>query len=186
VSGRECPNCGEPMPARRRVCECGYASGKPAPAAQGGEAGAAAFQANGRAAVVDALAALLRAAPMPLVIGPRPPEQAAAWLADYLFEPPAPHESSRQSRSGWSTPYRDRVLYLARRLIALPPTHQEIVAAYREDGVHWRGDSMPMLAAIAQAHADRDPDQTRGSSQARSRAAIKRREKALGIARQEA
>ena len=115
----------------------------------------AAFTANGKDSVKWAVEAMLNAVRLPAV-GPESAALSAAWLVDYLFEAPreVEHLYSTAVMDGvrWVTPYRDRVLYLTNKLVRLPTVEQQAIAAHREDGVFWRGDSMDMLRRIAETH----------------------------------
>lgn len=112
----------------------------------------AAWEANGIPAVKAAVEAAIHLR-MP-AISRGSPSATAAWLVDCLFEPPSESESARVGpNGGYVTPYRDRVLYLTRKLAALSEIDQSIVLAHREDGVFWRGEPMQQLAHIAQEHA---------------------------------
>lgn len=115
----------------------------------------AAFNTNGKESVKWELEALLTRVSPP-VVGPKTAVLSAAWLVDYLFEPPheGEHIYSVPVADGvrWATPYRDRAVYLAGKLVRLPPEDQDAIAAHREDGVFWRGDSMDMLRRIAETH----------------------------------
>lgn len=107
----------------------------------------AAFERNGKGAVTAAVHSLL---PHPLTIGPPSVGALATWLVEYLFEPPAKDETMRETVGGkHKTPYRDRIVYLTQKLMALPELEQRMVLAHREDGVFWRGDSMADLQRIA-------------------------------------
>ena len=107
----------------------------------------AAFMANSKQAVLRALEVMLSAGRPPCL-----PDRPAAYMVDYLFEPPQPEESIRQLPSGaFVTPYRDRMLYLCRTLMNLDDFNQRAILAYREDGIFWRGDSIEFLGMIATA-----------------------------------
>lgn len=144
----QCPECGEGM--RGVVCACGYT--RKGSSLSGDAKRQAAWEANGIPAVKAAVEAAIHMR-MPAV-GKGSTHATAAWLVDYLFEPPGDGDGVRTGHNGgYVTPYRDRVLYLTRKLAALSEMDQGIVLAHRENGVYWRGEPMWQLAHIAEEHA---------------------------------
>ena len=104
-----------------------------------------AFLSNGKQAVLQALEMML-SAHRPACL----PSNPADYMVDYLFEQPQPGESIRALPSGdFVTPYRDRMISLCRKFMALDDFDQRAVLAYREDGIFWRGDSIEFMGLIA-------------------------------------
>lgn len=117
----------------------------------------AAFMENGKQAVLHALGMMLSADSPPCL-----PDHPAAFMVDYLFEPPQPDEGIRKLPSGaFVTPYRDRMLYLCSKFMALDDFDQKAVLAYREDGIFWRGDSIEFMGLIATEKAKGSPAERR-------------------------
>lgn len=78
-----------------------------------------------------------------------------AFILDVLIDPPADDETIRRVPAfagfSWETPYRDRVVYLARRFLALPVPTQRQIISYAKSGLKWRGDDPEFLALVAAA-----------------------------------
>ena len=115
-----------------------------------------AILANSDAAILAEVAQTL--ADGGLVIGPSSAHEAARWLVTALF---APRDDAaerawpvRADTNTWSTPYRDRVLYLTRRLLRFSAEDQRTVLACREEGVFWRGEDAGSLLRVAIAREE--------------------------------
>ena len=84
---------------------------------------------------------------------PKTIQAATSWILDYLIDPPDDDESIRRMPAftgfAWRTPYRDRAVHLASKFLHLPPTDQQAIIAYRQDGIRWRGDEVWFLALLA-------------------------------------
>lgn len=73
---------------------------------------------------------------------PRGVKAAAWWVIDTLLDPRADDEHVRKlSGERWATPYRDRVVYAARKFLRMAPGDQQAVAdAVARSGLRYRGD----------------------------------------------
>lgn len=80
---------------------------------------------------------------------------AAAWIMDVLLEPPAGDETIRRVPAfggfTWQTPYRDRVVHLAKKFLRMPAIEQDTVLKYVRQGIRWRGDDPDFLERIGAA-----------------------------------
>ena len=93
-----------------------------------------------------------------LVIGPSGAHESARWLVTALFAPRDDGAEKawpvRSDTNTWSTPYRDRILYLTQRLLRFSADDQRTVLACREEGVFWRGEDAGSLLRVALARED--------------------------------
>ena len=100
---------------------------------------------------------------------PKTVKQAAAWMLDFLMDPPADDETIRRAPAftgfRWDTPYRDRAVHLARKFLRLPEDGMAHVCSYARTGIKWRGDDVEFLALLA-------AERLRAGTRERGRAAL--------------
>ena len=84
---------------------------------------------------------------------PKTVKSAAAWILDFLIDPPADDETIRRTPAFngfiWQTPYRDRAVYLAGKFLRLDEAGMANVCSYARSGIKWRGDDVEFLALLA-------------------------------------
>lgn len=84
---------------------------------------------------------------------PKTVKTAAAWILDFLIDPPADDETIRRTPAFggfiWQTPYRDRAVYLAGKFLRLEETSMANVCSYARSGIKWRSDDVEFLALLA-------------------------------------
>ena len=91
---------------------------------------------------------------------PKTVKLAAAWILDFLIDPPADDETIRRVPAfggfAWQTPYRDRAVYLAGKFLRLDEGDMSAVCEHARLGIRWRGDDQDFLRRLLDARSRPD------------------------------
>ena len=80
-------------------------------------------------------------------IVPKTLNAAARWFMNVLFDP-FRMEDDKVVGLQFSTPYRDRVMYLMRRFFSFSMDDRDAIAEMANDGVYWRGDDLEFFNLV--------------------------------------
>lgn len=94
-------------------------------------------------------------------IVPKTLSAASHWFMNVLFDPFC-MEDDKVVGLQFSTPYRDRVMYLMRRFFSFSMDDRDAIAEMANDGVHWRGDDLEFFNSVY-INTKAGPKRTRGA-----------------------